>query len=210
MAHVKSYSMSGPDGIYLYSNGVRIGGPYPDEDTARRESIRVSQVVGEGPIEEYMAELERGLMNEEEMRRMQMMQDNSMVPARYVPGAEQLGEYPGPFGPSGGPDPAGSQYDPNAGNIVPDESWRQDAQQRSIMQLIEAAKIQYDMLVSEGRIDPRVTPFDPMAIISNGLMAEGSGMPGDTETGAYLPPVPDEQLPFDTNMQLDPLRRRRY
>ena len=51
MAHVKSYSMSGPDGIYLYSNGVRIGGPYPDEDTARRESIRVSQVVGEGSIE---------------------------------------------------------------------------------------------------------------------------------------------------------------
>jgi hypothetical protein len=202
MAHVKSYSMSGPDGIYLYSNGVRIGGPYPDEDTARRESIRVSQVVGEGPIEEYMAELERGLMNEEEMRRMQMMQDNSMVPARYVPGAEQLGEYPGPFGPSGGQDPAGSQYDPNA-SIVPED------QQRSIMQLIEAAKIQYDMLVSEGAIDPRVTPFDPMAIISHGLSLEGSGMPGDMG-GAYLPPVPDEQLPFDTNMQLDPLRRRRY
>ena len=191
MAHVKSYSMSGPDGIYLYSNGVRIGGPYPDEDTARRESIRVSQVVGEGPIEEYMAELERGLMNEEEMRRMRMMQDDSMVPARYVQGAQQLGEYAGPFGPSGGQDPAGSQYDPNAGNIVPED------QQRSIMQLIESAKIQYDMLVSEGQIDPRITPFDPMAIISHGLSLEGSGMPGDMG-GAFIPPVPDAQLPFDT------------
>ena len=206
MAHVKSYSMSGPDGIFLYSDGVRIGGPYPDEDTSRSESIRVSNKVGEGPIEEYIAELERGLMNEEEMRRMRMMQDNSMVPARYVQGEQVLGEYAGPFGPTGGQDPAGSQYDPNA-SIVPDESWRQNAQQRSLMQLIQNAKLQYDMLVSEGRIDPRVTPFDPMAIISHGLMAEGSGMPGDTETGAF-PPVPDEQLPFDTNMQLDPLRRR--
>ena len=210
MAHVKSYSMSGPDGIYLYSNGVRIGGPYPDEDTARRESIRASQVVGEGPIEEYMAELERGLMNEEEMRRMRMIQDDSMVPARYV-GQEELREFPGPYDPSG---PAmfddDSMYNPNAENIVPDESWRQDAQQRSIMQLIESAKIQYDMLVSEGQIDPRITPFDPMAIISHGLSLEGSGMPGDMG-GAFIPPVPDAQLPFDTNMQLDPLReRRRY
>jgi len=147
-------------------------------------------------------------MNDEEMRRMQMMmQDNSMAPARYVQGEQELREYPGPFGPTGGQDPPGSQYDPNA-SIMPDESWRQNAQQRSLMQLIQNAKLQYDMLVSEGRIDPRVTPFDPMAIISHGLMAEGSGMPGDTETGAYLPPVPDEQLPFDLNMQLDPLRRR--
>jgi len=205
MAHVKSYSMSGPDGIFLYSDGVRIGGPYPDEDTSRSESIRVSQVVGEGPIEEYIAELERGLMNDEEMRRMRMMQDNSMAPARYVPGEQELREYPGPMplnpatsGPAMFDDDA--MYNPNA-PIVPED------QQRSLMQLIQNAKLQYDMLVSEGRIDPRVTPFDPMAIIAHGLSVEGSGMPGD-QGGAFIPRVPDEQLPFDTNMQLDPLRRR--
>ena len=139
-------------------------------------------------------------MNEEEMRRMRMMQDDSMVPARYVQGEQVLGEYPGPFGPTGGQDPAGSQYDPNA-SIVPED------QQRSLMQLIQNAKLQYDMLVSQGVLDPRVTPFDPMAIIAHGLSMEGSGMPGDMG-GAFIPPVPDEQLPFDTNMQLDPLRRR--
>ena len=134
------------------------------------------------------------------MRRMRMMQDNSMVPARYVQGEQELREYPGPFGPTGGQDPAGSQYDPNA-SIVPED------QQRSLMQLIQNAKLQYDMLVSQGVLDPRVTPFDPMAIIAHGLSMEGSGMPGDMG-GAFIPPVPDEQLPFDTNMQLDPLRRR--
>jgi len=140
-------------------------------------------------------------MNEEELRQMQMMmQDNSMAPARYVQGEQELREYPGPFGPTGGQDPAGSQYNPNA-PIVPED------QQRSLMQLIQNAKLQYDMLVSEGRIDPRVTPFDPMAIIAHGLSMEGSGMPGD-QGGAFIPPVPDEQLPFDTNMQLDPLLRR--
>ena len=46
-----------------------------------------------------------------------------------------------------------------------------------------------------------------MAIIAHGLSMEGSGMPGDMG-GAFIPPVPDEQLPFDLNMQLDPLRRR--
>tara|TARA_Y100000310_G_scaffold250605_1_gene256870 strand:+ start:3129 stop:3566 length:438 start_codon:yes stop_codon:yes gene_type:complete len=142
-------------------------------------------------------------MTEEEMLRMRMMQ--GMVPARYIEGQEVLGEYPGPFAP-GGPDPRIPEYNPNA-TIVPDESWRQNAQQRSLMQLIQNVKLQYDMLVSQGVLDPRVTPFDPMAIISHGLMAEGSGMPGDMG-GAFIPPVPDEQLPFDTNMQLDPLRRR--
>ena len=204
MSHVKSYSMGGPDGIYLYSNGVRIGGPYPDEDTATRESIRVSQLVGEGSIEEYMAELERGLMNEEEMRRMRMMQDNSMVPARYIEGQEELRDSLGPFDTrilDNSMLPEEAFYDPNAGSNM---------QQNSLMQLIETAKIQYDMLVSEGQIDPRITPFDPMAIIAHGLSLEGSGMPGDMG-GAFIPPVPDEQLPFDTNMRLDPLReRRRY
>ncbi len=61
MAHVKSYSMSGPDGVYLYSNGMVIGGPYPNNEIADSESIRASQVVQDGTIEEYIAELERGL-----------------------------------------------------------------------------------------------------------------------------------------------------
>ena len=61
MAHVKSYSMSGPDGVYLYSNGMIIGGPYPNNEIADSESIRASQVVQDGTIEEYRAELERGL-----------------------------------------------------------------------------------------------------------------------------------------------------
>ena len=53
MAHVRSYSMSGPDGIYLYTNGRRIGGPYRTEDEATRESIRASKTAQEKPIEEY-------------------------------------------------------------------------------------------------------------------------------------------------------------
>ena len=145
-------------------------------------------------------------MNEEEMRRMRMMRDNSMMPARYVEGEEELREYPGPFAP-GGPDPRIPEYNPDALNYVPDESWRQSAEQQSLMQLIQNAKLQYDMLVSQGVLDPRITPFDPMAIIAHGLSLEHSGMPGDMG-GAFIPPVPDEQLPFDTNMQLDPLRRR--
>ena len=127
-------------------------------------------------------------MTEEEMRMMQ-----GMVPARYIEGQEVLGEYPGPFAP-GGPDPRIPEYNPGA-------------LQQSLMQLIQDAKLQYDMLVSQGVLDPRITPFDPMAIIAHGLSLEGSGMPGDMG-GAFIPPVPDEQLPFDTNMQLDPLRRR--
>lgn len=62
MAHVKSYSMSGPEGIYLYSDGVRLAGPYPDEDTATFESQRVSNLKKDAPIEEYKAELERRIM----------------------------------------------------------------------------------------------------------------------------------------------------
>lgn len=142
-------------------------------------------------------------MTEEEMRRMRMMQDNSMVPARYIEGQEELRDSLGPFDTrilDNSMLPEEAFYDPNA-SIVPED------QQRSLMQLIQNAKLQYDMLVSQGVLDPRVTPFDPMAIIAHGLSLEGSGMPGDMG-GAFIPPVPDEQLPFDTNMQLDPLRRR--
>jgi len=45
--------MSGPDGIYLYTNGKRIGGPYRTEDEATRESKRVSEVGQDKPVEEY-------------------------------------------------------------------------------------------------------------------------------------------------------------
>ena len=96
MAPVKSGSFSSDGGVYLYQtdkdgNPIRkIGGPSPNNWIADRESIRVSKKGGEGPIEEYIAEVERGLMNEEEMRRMQMEQALMSSPARYVQGEQEL------------------------------------------------------------------------------------------------------------------------
>ena len=54
MAHVRSYSQRDKDGIFLYSNGNRIGGPYNSEEEATQASKLVSQMVGEAPVEDYI------------------------------------------------------------------------------------------------------------------------------------------------------------
>ena len=53
MAHVRSYSQRDKDGIFLYSNGKRIGGPYSSEEEATQASKLVSQMVGEAPVGDY-------------------------------------------------------------------------------------------------------------------------------------------------------------
>jgi len=65
--------------------------------------------------------------------------------------------------------------------------------------LVETAKLQYDMLVQLGLIDPEITPFDAMKVLSGN---QGTGIPG-----INIPAVADETIPMDLNMQLDPTVR---
>ena len=53
MAHVNSYSQHDQDGIFLYSKGKRISGPYKTEDAATKASKDASKTIGEQPIEKY-------------------------------------------------------------------------------------------------------------------------------------------------------------
>ena len=59
MAHVHSKSFQDSDGIFLWQTKDnkkvrRIGGPYPSNQVADRESKLVSQMVGEAPVEDYI------------------------------------------------------------------------------------------------------------------------------------------------------------
>ena len=54
MGHVTSYSQEDEDGIFLYSHGKRIGGPYRTEDEATAASKAVSKELGESPVEDYV------------------------------------------------------------------------------------------------------------------------------------------------------------
>ena len=65
MAHVRSYSQRDKDGIFLYSNGNRIGGPYNSEEEATQASKLVSQMVGEAPVEDYIEFLKRPIRSKE-------------------------------------------------------------------------------------------------------------------------------------------------
>jgi hypothetical protein len=66
MAHVTSYSQEDEDGIFLYSHGKRIGGPYRTEAEATAASKAASGLLGEKPIEDYIAYFGQGLMPKEE------------------------------------------------------------------------------------------------------------------------------------------------
>tara|TARA_R100000306_G_C4362551_1_gene135991 strand:- start:37 stop:477 length:441 start_codon:yes stop_codon:yes gene_type:complete len=65
--------------------------------------------------------------------------------------------------------------------------------------LVETAKLQYDMLVQLGLIDPEITPFDAMKVLSGN---QNTGVPG-----INIPAIADETIPMDLNMQLDPTVR---
>ena len=65
MAHVRSYSQRDKDGIFLYSNGNRIGGPYNSEEEATQASKLVSQMVGEAPVEDYIGFLKGPIRSKE-------------------------------------------------------------------------------------------------------------------------------------------------
>jgi hypothetical protein len=84
--------MSGPDGIYLYTNGRRIGGPYKTEEEATRESIRVSTEVDKGPIEDYETSLRAGpgLLDEGSMD----LDFETDMPEFKVPSNPDYGLYP--------------------------------------------------------------------------------------------------------------------
>ena len=96
-------------------------------------------------------------MNEEEMRRMRMMQQTP-----EMGGMSERGQIP-------------------------------------LERLIEAAKMQYDMLIQLGLIEPEITPFDALKVLSGN---QSTGVPG-----INIPAIADETIPMDLDMQLDPTVR---